>query len=297
MFGYVRVHKPEMKVKEYELYSAAYCGLCRSMGKCTGQCSRMALSYDFAFLALLRASLISDKLELGRGRCMAHPLRKKAYLKNNSALEYCSGAAALLNFHKLKDDLADEKGLKRLRALCLYPFMAYSRKRALKMGLYELDGRISEGLVALSALENEKRASVDAPARLFGEILGEIMGYGLAESEQRIFRSFGISVGKWIYIADALDDWAEDAKKNRYNPFILLYGKNAPSKEELEGIKIALKNELYSAEAAFDLMDIRDESIKSIISNIIYLGMPQRAETLAEDGKKRKNSKSPMGSL
>ena len=31
MFGYVRPYKPELKVKEYELFRAAYCGLCWSL--------------------------------------------------------------------------------------------------------------------------------------------------------------------------------------------------------------------------------------------------------------------------
>ena len=62
MFGYVKTHNPELRVAEYEYYRAAYCGLCRSMGKCTGQCSRMTLSYDFAFLALIRLALTGDKV-------------------------------------------------------------------------------------------------------------------------------------------------------------------------------------------------------------------------------------------
>ena len=28
MFGYIVVHKPELKVREYETYRASYCGLC-----------------------------------------------------------------------------------------------------------------------------------------------------------------------------------------------------------------------------------------------------------------------------
>ena len=54
MFGYIKTYPPELKVREQEYYRAVYCGLCRTMGKCTGQCSRMALSYDFAFLVMLR---------------------------------------------------------------------------------------------------------------------------------------------------------------------------------------------------------------------------------------------------
>ena len=35
MYGYVRTHAPELKVREQEYYRAVYCGLCRTMGKCT----------------------------------------------------------------------------------------------------------------------------------------------------------------------------------------------------------------------------------------------------------------------
>jgi hypothetical protein len=31
MFGYVRPYRDELKVKDYELYRAVYCGLCHSL--------------------------------------------------------------------------------------------------------------------------------------------------------------------------------------------------------------------------------------------------------------------------
>ena len=32
MFGYVRIYKPELKIKDYEIYKAAYCSVCRALG-------------------------------------------------------------------------------------------------------------------------------------------------------------------------------------------------------------------------------------------------------------------------
>ena len=112
MFGYVRVKHTELRVKEYEFYRGTYCGLCRSMGKCTGQCSRFALSYDFAFLALLRITLDRTPVEFEQKRCIAHPLKKRNMMKHNASLAYCAHAAALLNYHKILDDLSDERGWK-----------------------------------------------------------------------------------------------------------------------------------------------------------------------------------------
>ena len=290
MFGYVRVHHPELKVKEYEFYRGTYCGLCRSMGKCTGQCSRMTLSYDFAFLALMRIALLGESVEFAQGRCMAHHLKKRNYMKYNDTLAYCAGAAALLNYHKLKDDLADEKGFKRLRAILAYPFVAHARKKALRQGLGALDQAIAERLQALSSTEGQKHPSVDLPARIFGEILSEIMAFGLSDADGRIASSAGLAIGKWIYIADALDDAEEDFRKSRYNPFLLLFGK-IPTDADKEGIRNALKLQLYEAEAAIDLIDIENSAVKSIIENILYLGMPLRIEQISEASCQKKKRK------
>lgn len=52
MFGYVRPFKPYMRMFEYDIYKAVYCGLCKDMGRRYGFVTRFTLSYDFAFLSL-----------------------------------------------------------------------------------------------------------------------------------------------------------------------------------------------------------------------------------------------------
>ena len=288
MFGYVRVKSPELKVKEYEFYRGTYCGLCRSMGKCTGQCSRLTLSYDFAFLALLRITFLRETVSFEQKRCVAHPLKKRNMMKHTPSLAYCAGAAALLNYHKILDDLSDEKGFKKLRARLARPFVAHSRKKAVKAGLGALDTRIADGLLALSAIERDAPASVNAPAEAFGKILADIVSYDLPDPDSRVSYALGLTVGKWIYIADALDDWAEDVQKDRYNPFRQLYGDILPTEEELDGIRNALKNELFGAEAAVDLMEFEQNDIKEIVLNILYLGMPERIEQILKGDKAKK---------
>ena len=289
MFGYIKTHTSELKVGEYEYYRAAYCGLCRSMGKCTGQCSRLTLSYDFAFLTLVRLALSGDTVGFSRRRCMVHPIRKRKMMDSNATLEYCSYAAALLSYHKLIDDISDERGAKRLRARMLRPSLARMRKKALKKGgLTELDACISKKLSELSELERSGTDSVDLPADLFGEMLSEIMAFGYDGDEKRIARSIGYHIGKWIYITDALDDLLEDIEKNRYNPFAKMYGRELlPS--EIELVLAALKNELCDAEGAFDLIDFGDnERLLGIVRNVIYLGMPHRVESIVSKDNCRK---------
>ncbi len=294
MFGYVKVNRGELKVKEYELYRGAYCGLCRSMGKCTGQCSRMALSSDFAFLVMVRLALSDVKVEFKQRRCLAHPLTKRSVMERNEVLDYCAYAAAILGYHKIKDDLADEKGLKSLRAVCTRPFAASWRRKALGAGLSELDGRVEDALRRLSELEASGIASVDAPADVFGELLSDIVSFGLEGGRKRIAAELGRHVGKWIYIVDALDDASEDAEKGRYNPFLLLYGGRLPTEEELLLISDALKAELVGVEAAMDLVQTDNIAVRSIIENTLYLGLPDTVEKIIcgkSDAGKRKRTK------
>ena len=96
MFGYVKPYVPELKVRQNELYKAVYCGLCKTMGKRVCNESRLTLSYDIVFLALVRFLLTEEKLEFVKGRCAVSPFKKKVILKSNPSLEYSAAVGALL---------------------------------------------------------------------------------------------------------------------------------------------------------------------------------------------------------
>ncbi len=281
MFGYVKAFAPELKVREQEYYRGTYCGLCRTMGKCTGQCSRLSLSYDFAFLALVRILISGEKPEFEKKICPAHPLKRTISMKRSPQLDYCAYAAALLSYHKLKDDINDEKGAHRMIARFLMPEFSAMRRRSLRRGgLSDLDSAIKEQLVLLGDTEKKQEKSVDRPAQIFGNILSDIVSGGFEGTNKKIAASIGLHIGRWIYITDALDDMADDMKKQRYNPFLLLYG-GMPPDSALNGISDALKNELSEAEKAFDLIDCTgNRDAGEILKNIIYLGMPGTVEKI-----------------
>ena len=64
MFGYVTPLKGELKVKEYELFRAYYCGVCNSIKRDFGNIPRMTLNYDMTFLAILLDSLNKNKINI-----------------------------------------------------------------------------------------------------------------------------------------------------------------------------------------------------------------------------------------
>jgi glycosidase len=85
----------------------------------------MTLSYDFAFLALIRLALSGEETATSKRRCLAHPLRKRRMMDRNDQLDFCSYAAALLTYHKLIDDISDEKGVKRLKIASIIQYTVY----------------------------------------------------------------------------------------------------------------------------------------------------------------------------
>ena len=285
MFGYIRTDTPELKVRENEYYQAVYCGLCKSQGKCTGQCSRMTLSYDAVFLALLRLAVSGERPKIKQGRCIAHPFRKRAYMSHCDSLAYCAYAYAILAYGKTVDDIADEKGKKKLKAMLSKPFTKAMHKKALKQ-YGKLDQKVTEGLKNLSETEKKRPASVDIPADRFGDILADILSYGLEGSNEKILRNVGKHVGRWIYIVDAADDLEEDLKRKRFNPFICLFGENTLSEEQRRDVATSLKLELLAAEPAFDLIDFSNNpNIEGIVQNIIYSGMPNVANKILKIAK------------
>ncbi len=279
MFGYVKPVPAELLVKDYEFYKATYCGICRSMKNHTGALSTISLSYDSVLLALVRMLYLPDSdISADMKRCMAHPLKKRCMLAENSATEYTARAFAILAYHKALDDISDEGRGKRLAVKTVKPILAGSAKKA---KLSNISDVIADKLSAISELEKSNTASVDTPADLFGELLGEVFSRGLSGSDGIVTREFGYHLGRFIYAADAAEDYEADRKAGKYNPYVLMYGGAELTDENKSSVKCALILECRGMERAVDLMPFGSRAtIENIIRNIIYLGLPKRIEFL-----------------
>ena len=123
MFGYVTPLKPELKIREYEMFRGYYCGVCMHIKDNFGNIPRLALNYDMAFLGLLLDALHSEEPNIEFKKCMAHPLKNKPMIINNKALEYTAAMNVSLVYYKLIDDVNDDKTLKsKLESAVLAPY-------------------------------------------------------------------------------------------------------------------------------------------------------------------------------
>ncbi len=288
MFGYVKPVIKELLVKEYEFYRATYCGICRSMKKHTGFLSNATLTYDSVFLALVRMAYIDDgAISTRMGRCFLHPVKRRCMLVDNEAVEYTSYAFAILTYYKLMDDLDDEGFVRKCAVTTVRPIASRAKRKAGRRELAEL---VRDKLLRIRGLEEERCASADIPAGLFGELLGEIFAFGLLGSDRLVTYELGYHLGKFIYCADAAEDYERDRASGSYNPYCILYGGEPLTPENRQSIKTGLLLECQRIEAAVNLIPF-DKKItaENIVKNIIYLGLTKRIEFLdTEDGKDRK---------
>ncbi len=282
MFGYVVVDKPALRIREYEYYRATYCGLCHAMGKCTGCLSRLTLSYDVAFFALLRGSLTDENFYFKAKRCPRHPFKKIQTVEINPTLEYSAYVGGVLTSGKIEDNINDEKGIKRTAAAFLGFFFSSMEKKS-KKNVHEMYDLVRKKLTELSEIEKAGTVSIDAPANVFGEMMQELLAYGLEGDRALIARNIGKRLGRWIYIIDALDDYDKDKKSGSYNPFVLMYGGEKFDEDNVTSISKMLEAELALALSAIDLLDDDKEQGRSeIIKNILCLGMPASVRRICD---------------
>ncbi len=273
----------ELLVKEYELYRSVYCGLCASLGKKISCTSRLVLSYDFVFLALVRMALSEETGKIEKKRCVAHPTKKRSVLTGAESIDYSAKMSAVLTYYKIKDDITDKRGIKKLPAYFMLPEASRMRRRANLSS--EAEEFIRSKLGETSLLEKMKCDSIDRAAEPFGELMAFIASYGYenSTSRYRIAREIGRHIGRFIYIADAVDDLASDMKSGSYNPFVIMNCDDpmAVFSDGGERIKTSLMMELTGASAAVELIDdkIVPEYV-NIIKNILYFGLPEKASQL-----------------
>ena len=276
MFGYVKALSSELKVKQYELYKSVYCGLCHHMKK-RGRFITFSLSYDFVLPSLFALAFTEkEKISFTKKRCLAHPFKKRPAVDGGDAMQSVADAAVLLVYYKLLDDKNDcDTGFfKRIASAFALMFAGSARKRVLKARGETTDAVIKSKIAELSLSEKEKRESFYDGASIFEELLAEVFSQSVeSEHNRRCLHEIGYRVGRWIYVADAIDDIEHDKKSGSYNPFIFS-GEDTDSAAFRESIELALRLELAEGEKALDLIDISDDGLRAIIENILYLGMP-----------------------
>lgn len=284
MFGYVRPQKSELLVREYEQYKGIYCTLCRQLGTSYGIASRLTLSYDCTFYAMLLFSLNPQCPGFQSGRCVVNPFKKCTYC-NAGEKELIAAAAlsVMMTYQKIRDDIDDSHFLGKLRGYVLLPLAAHARKKAAR-DFPQMDRAVSALMIQQRKAEQSENPGIDLCAEPTAKMLEQVfaMAVGVQPDEEsanaRVLRQIGYYLGRWVYLMDAADDMEKDIKTKSFNPFVIQYHLTAVSTQEELGNARERANQvlnltLSQLTAAFNILDFQHFS--PILENVIHKGLPE----------------------
>ena len=261
MFGYLTLSPEGLTKEQQERYQMYYCGLCRALGQRFGPAGRVILSNDMTFLCILLTSLYEPEETAGDGRCLPHPVRRRAYVQNRFT-DYCADMSVLLAYHKCQDDWKDDRSLAgRVEAGLLAK--AYGQVKDRYPDICET---VEDCLNQIALLEKGGRIAPDEPAQLTARMLGRIFRHHpdfWADTLQYV----GEALGRFIYLMDAYDDLASDLKRNRYNPLREMAGQEDYEALCREGLSLLIGE----CAQAFELLPLVKDV--DILRNILYAGV------------------------
>ncbi len=264
MYGYIRVYKPELKFREYDIYRACYCGLCDALHDNYSSIARWTLSYDMTFLILLLSGLYEPEEQSQECRCAAHPLHRQLHLRSEIS-DYAAGMSILLYHEKCMDDWLDERKISRKAAADVLR-TAYCKARQIYPEKAVL---IDKQLKELHEIEQKPAANPELPASCFGTLLGELFVWKQDEWADSL-RKIGFYLGKYIYLLDAYDDLEKDRKKHCYNPLLPAYEQEFAFHENCEQL---LRMMMAECAAEFERLPILKYA--DILRNVLYAGIWQ----------------------
>ncbi len=284
MFGYVKIYKPELKVKDYETYQGIYCSLCKQIGKDYGQLARLTLNYDFTMLALARLAFAPECCGFSDSRCSFNPTKKcRQCVGGGDELSFAVAAAIIMVYYKLCDDINDSSFLKGIIKRIMRPFFSIKRKKA-KKKFPQVDSIITAAIIGQSEVEKNKDAGIDAAAHPSALAMGKLLSLGFEGETAAKLERFGYLTGRWVYLTDAFDDMYDDKKALSYNVFNNIDKDEKEAEEYAEGVL-----NVTAAQLVRELDALQPARFGDILENIVVDGMYNTVQLIK---KERQNEKS-----
>ena len=277
MFGYVRADTPYLYIKDETLYKAAYCGVCKGIGLSCGMLARMGLSYDVTFFSVLLHNISGEDLEIEESHCVAHCLgRKRKMAKADEMTKTLGALNTILAYLKYDDDVQDEKKGKGKR---LWFKKGYRRAKRDYPELFKIvTGDLSR---QKEAEKDGGTESVDFAADATALMLADVSDYILKDKATACTRNLFYSLGKWIYLTDALDDYDKDVKSGAYNVFYRAF-KEKNGKELLE--KHGSDADYIFNSLFYDIREnaagIRFYFNRDLTDNVLLRGLPAKTKEI-----------------
>jgi len=284
MFGYILPDKPNMYMKDYALYKAFYCGMCKSIKQChKSELLRLSVNYDVTFINVLLHGILGQEMTFKDEACILNPFKKKCILKGDEVSETCVYLNTLLADFKTRDDLFDRPSLGK-------KFLRTLFKKKIKVArekLPEAAAAFDTAFDRQSLVEGTYSPSFDDAAEPFANCMQDVFKSILKEKYSEEIGDLAFYLAKYVYLLDAVDDFEKDVKNEEYNPFKYRY-KNCKTKKDL--IRIPEINEILSG-LLYCIKDVYKRipvfGTESLITNTLWYGLGSRAKEVFEKETKK----------
>ncbi len=290
MFGYVRTDTPYLYIKDDTLYRAMYCGVCKGIAEVCGQSARMGLSYDVTFLSVILHNIAGIDVQIEKQHCLTHCIRSRLMANVDELTRQLASLNTVLVYYKYTDDIADGDKGRGKRLWFRKGFLRAKKKYP------EIERIVRENLARQEQTEKAKTDSIDRAADATACMLAEFSDYVLLEKATEETHKLFYSVGKWIYLIDALDDYDKDIKKGAYNPFALVY--KAKSRAELMTEKSGEEVKFIFHALFFDIRECLSKITfrfnRDLSDNILLRGLPMMTKKVMEGCACKKKDRNPQ---
>lgn len=261
MFGIAIARLDKLTEDEKLRYQALYCGLCRSLKDRYGQVSRLSLSYDLVFMAMLFDSLYEPEEDTGTFKCISHPTKPTPF-STSVYTDYAADLSVALAYHKCLDDVADDNSAKAKAAAKI---LESSYKKALER-IPDECAAIEASMIEIRKLEADPDTSPDAAAAEFGRLMAKLFAHYDDIWTDTLYE-FGRYLGEFVYLMDAAVDLEQDRDNGSYNPFIKL--DLAP-----DDMRTILQNIIGEAAIRFERLPLVQDD--NLMRCVLYSGVWQK---------------------
>lgn len=220
MFGYVNIDKQTLNDGQRGLWQSFMCQLCFSTKKQFGNFPRAFITNDINFFNVLFHGITQTDVQVNQCLCVSHPIKKRSVMQPDELSDRLAVANILLTYYKLYDDVLDGANVKKRTALRLFD----KYRNAACAQWSDMDAMLSQRYGELRALEQANCSNIDQVCHPFAQLSADFAALVLQQNISQLSADLCYNVGKWIYLADALDDLPKDVKNRNYNPLTAHFG-------------------------------------------------------------------------
>ncbi len=217
MIGYVKPFLKELPRDLKKEYRAVYCGLCHTLNKIGGLVGTACLNYEATLFLVVLLAIQEEEPKVFHGSCSHTPLLHVPFVDYLSPIFVNAACVSIVAANlEVIDNLRDEKAF---RWIVAERMLRRGTKRAEKE-LWNAKENISCSVQNYYVLEQKVFSSLDALLNASGKIFESMVAPILAAVEvpnEMELLLLANSLGKWVYLMDACDDWLEDKRREEFN--------------------------------------------------------------------------------